>query len=151
MLTSSSKLWRPGIGHQRPKTRNAFTVVRSVGKYHIIAFKVLDHTINKSINGSLITTRTPVFVIHTGELTDPDWLAEFADVVFDHFDALGDSGFVDMYTSDVPSNALRSEVGKPGLIQLCTHGRRAKCNTTVTQRFNQFIPFLHTNIDVCDV
>lgn len=122
MLTSSSKLRRPRTSHQVPDTRHSLTVVRTISNNLIIAFKVLDHTINESINGSLITTRTPVLVVDTGELADPDWLAKLADVVFDDFDAFSDSGLVDVDAGDVPGDACSGKVGEPGLIELSTHG-----------------------------
>ena len=151
MLTSSSKLRRPRTSHQRPQSRNSFTIIRTISKNHIIAFKVFDHTINESINGSLVTTRTPVFVIDASELAHPDGFAEFADVVFDYFDALGYGGLVDVDAGDVPSDACSSEIGEPGLIELSAHGWRAQCDTAVTQGFDQFVPFLYADVDVCDV
>lgn len=151
MLTSSSQLRRPGASHQVPDSGHTLTIVRTISDNHIVAFEVLDHTIDESIDGILTTARTPVLIIDTGELADPDWLAELADVVLDDFDALGDGGLVDVDTGDVPSDALSSEVGEPSLIELSAHGRRAQCDTAVTERLDKLIPFLHTHTDVCDV
>lgn len=151
MLTGSSQLRRPRTSHQVPDARNTLAIVRAIGNNHIVAFEVLDHAINKSIDGILATARTPVLVVDTSELADPDWLAELADVVFDDFDAFGDSGLVDVDAGDVPSNALSSEVGEPGLIELSAHGGRAERNTAVTEGLDKLIPLLHTHTDICDV
>ena len=151
MLTSSSELRRPRASHQVPNTRLSLTIVRTISNNLIIAFKVLDHAINESIDGSLITTRTPVLVIDAGKFADPDWLAEFAGIVFDYFDAFSDSGLVDVDAGDVPGDALSSEVGEPGLIELSAHGWRAECDTAVAEGLDQFVPFLYADIDVGDV
>lgn len=151
MLTSGSKLRRPVIGHQVPDTRNTFTVVRTICDDIVVALKVLDHAINERIDGILVTTRTPVLIVDTSELADPDGLAELADVVLDYLDALSNSGLVDVDAGDIPSNALSGEVGEPGLVELSAHGRRAKCDAAVAEWLNVLIPLLNTDGDVCDM
>jgi len=151
VLTSGSQLRRPRTSHQIPHTRNTFTIIGSISNNHIVAFKVLDHAIDESIDSTLVTTRTPVFVVDAGELTDPDWLAELAYVVFDYFDALSYGGLVDVDAGDVPGDALSGEVGEPGLIELSAHWWRAECNTAVAERLDKFVPFLHADRNVCDV
>jgi len=99
----------------------------------------------------LITARTPVLIVDTGELADPDRLAELADVVLYYFDAFSDGGLVDVDAGDVPGNALSSEVSQPGLVELGAHGWRAKCDATVAEWLNVLIPLFNTDSDICNV
>jgi len=125
MLTSGSKLRRPIVGHQVPDTRNTFTIIRTISDNIIIALEILDHAIDERVDSVLVAARTPVGIVNTCKLADPDGLAEFAGVILDYFDAIGDGGLVDVDAGDVPSDTLSRKVGEPSLVELRAHRRRA--------------------------